>query len=199
MTKTNTNKNIIERNDFYYIIYKYNEDKNDIEYFSSKLNIIDAINTINDLLQIDYNNRLDTKDFNRTYYIKDVEKAIKQRNISKYITTSIDNLKIINKYIIFKQFINEENTQKNILSQLEKQALTNDKILINRINKTEIIKYQFNAKKRIIKSKKWNDKNYTLDKKDAFKKAMEIKLKITNNFNKIHDNKNILQGGVLYE
>ncbi len=196
-TKTQ-NKKEGQKEIFYYIIYKYNEVKNDIEYLVSKKDILESINYINDLLLKDYSKKIDI-DKKKYNIIKDIEKIVKNNHINRYITLDIENIKLINNYIIFKQYINKDINKKSILDKLEKDALKNDKIEVNYITKKESIHYTFNAKKRIIKAKKWKDKNYKLDKLDAFKKYMEIKQKINNNFNRLHENKNIIIGGGVYE
>lgn len=176
--------------EFYYIIYQYNNSLNDIEYITSKQSLIDSINAVNGMLLSNGDN---------INIIKDIERIVKNRNISKYITLDINNLKVINKYIIFKQYKDDIHAGKYILNSLEKNALNNNDIIINKMYKKELIDYKYNTKKRILKAKKWNDKNFKLDKIDAFKKYMEIKKKIENNFNRLHENKNIVIGGGVYE
>lgn len=188
MKKENTNKKQTnkggEKELFYYIVYEYNQEKNDIEYITSKKTLIDSINAVNGLLLAN-GDTLNT--------IKDIQSIIKNRNISKYITLDINNIKVINKYIIFKQFINEKNNKKYILNELEKQTKNND-IIINKLYKKEVLKVK-------VKNNQVNDKTIIkkLDKKEAFKKYMEIKKKIENNILKQHENKYFLQGGALYE
>jgi hypothetical protein len=188
MKKENTNKKQtkkgVQKELFYYIVYEYNKEKNDIEYITSKKTLIDSINCINGLLLAN-GDTLNT--------IKDIQSIIKNRNISKYITLDINNIKVINKYIIFKQFINEKNNKKYILNELEKQTKNND-IIINKLYKKEVLKVK-------VKNNKVNDKTIIkkLDKKEAFKKYMEIKKKIENNILKQHENKQFLKGGAMYE
>lgn len=185
MKKENTNKKQkIEKEIFYYIIYEYDKTKNDIQYITSKKTLVDSINCINGLL-------LSNGDTINT--IKDIQGIIKHRNISKYITLDIENLKIINKYVIFKQYDTDKTNKKYILSVIEKQT-KNDDIIINKIYKKEVLKTK-------IKNNKIDNKISIkkLDKKDAFKKLMDIKLKIKNNILKQHENKQFLKGGVMYE
>lgn len=185
MKKENTNKKQNNGKEiFYYIIYEYNDIKNDIEYLTSKKTLIDSINCVNGLLLAN-GDTIDT--------IKDIQSIIKNRNISKYITLDIDKLKVINKYVIYKQFINEKVNKKYILNELEKQTKNND-IIINKLYKKEVLKVK-------VKNNKVNDKTIVkkLDKKEAFKKLMEIKLKVKNNILKQHENKQFLKGGILYE
>lgn len=187
MKKGNTKKQNDKKEIFYYIIYEYDKNKNDIQYITSKNNLIDSINCINNLLLSNGDN-INT--------IKNIESIIKNRNIAKYITLDIENIKLINNYIIFKQFLNEKINKKYILSEIEKQAIKNDDIIINKVYKNEVIKYRYKKHIKTLDSKIITKK---LDKKDAFKKFMEIKQKINNNFNRLHENKNILIGGGLYE
>ena len=186
-TNKTQNKKEGQKEVFYYIIYQYNDSLNDIEYLTSKKDLVSAINCINGLL---------LSNGDTINLIKDIEKIIKNRNISKYITLDIENLKVINKYIIFKQYDTDKTNKKYILNEIEKQTKNNE-IIIHKMYKKEVINYTYNSKKRSIKNKPIKIKK--LDKKDAFKKYMEIKKKIQNNFNRLHDNKNILQGGALYE
>lgn len=187
MKKENTKNQNNKKEIFYYIIYEYNQDLNDIQYITSKNNLIDSINYINNLLLSNGDN---------VNTIKNIQSIIKNRNISKYITLDIENIKLINKYIIYKQFLNEKINKKYILSEIEKQSIKNDDIIINKVYKNEIVKYTYKKHTKILNSKLITKK---LDKKDAFKKFMEIKQKINNNFNRLHDNKNIIIGGGLYE
>jgi len=188
MKKENTNKKQTnkggEKEIFYYIIYEYDNTKNDIQYITSKKTLIESINCVNGLLLAN-GDTLNT--------IKDIQSIIKNRNISKYITLDIDKLKVINKYVIYKQFINEKINKKYILNELEKQTQNND-IIINKLYKKEVLKIK-------VKHNKVNDKTIIkkLDKKEAFKKYMEIKKKIENNILKQHENKQFLKGGMLYE
>lgn len=186
-TNKNTKKESQGKEIFYYIVYEYNEEKNDIEYITSKKTLIDSINCVNGLL-------LSNGDTINT--IKDIQKIVKNRNTSKYITLDIENLKVINKYVIFKQFLNEKLNKKYILNELEKNALNNNDIIINKMYKKEVLQVKYNKKNNNINSKTIIKK---LDKKDAFKKYMEIQKKIEKNLLKKHDNKQFLKGGMLYE
>lgn len=171
---------------FDYIIYKYDIEKNDIQYIKSNNNIISAINDINGLL---------LKDNDKTNLIKDIDTIIKNRHIDRYITLDINNIKVIKDYIIFKHYYNN-NGGKNILSKEEKQAINNDLIEVNKIYKKEV-KQEIKKVRKQLK-KRWSDKTYKLNEIERQKRILLINSKINQKNQTRHENK-LIKGGLLYE